>query len=165
MNPVPELAPYLKQLRLSGILDSLEARNRQALDSKLAYTEFLALLIQDEVARREQKKFALRLRRAAFRASKTLEQFDFERLPQLNRTLVHELATGRYLADRIPVLIVGPCGTGKIPSRPGARPLRRPTGRGRRLHHLRQPHRESRTPRARSAPTTGSSLPSPACRC
>ena len=42
MNPVPELAPHLKQLRLSGILDSLEARNRQAIDSKLAYTEFLA---------------------------------------------------------------------------------------------------------------------------
>jgi DNA replication protein DnaC len=113
MNPVPELVPYLKQLRLSGILDSLEARNRQAIDSKLAYTEFLALLIEDEVARREQKKFQLRLRRAAFRASKTLEQFDFERLPQLNRALVHELATGRYLADRTPVLIVGPCGTGK----------------------------------------------------
>jgi len=113
MNPVPELVPYLKQLRLSGILDSLEARNRQALDSKLAYTEFLALLIEDEVARREQKKFALRLRRASFRASKTLEQFDFERLPQLNRALVHELATGRYLNERVPVLIVGPCGTGK----------------------------------------------------
>ena len=113
MNPVPELVPYLKQLRLSGILDSLEARNRQALDSKLAYTEFLALLIEDEVARREQKKFALRLRRAAFRASKTLDQFDFERLPQLNRALVHELATGRYLDERVPVLIVGPCGTGK----------------------------------------------------
>ena len=42
MNPIPELAPHLKQLRLSGILDSLEARNRQAIDSKLAYTEFLA---------------------------------------------------------------------------------------------------------------------------
>lgn len=58
MNPAPELAPQLKQLRLSGILDSLEARNRQALDSKLAYTELLALLIGDEVARREQKKFS-----------------------------------------------------------------------------------------------------------
>jgi DNA replication protein DnaC len=113
MNPVPELAPHLKQLRLSGILDSLEARNRQAIEGRLAYTEFLALLIQDEVARREQKKFALRLRRAAFRATKTLDQFDFERLPQLNRALVHELATGRYLAERAPVLIVGPCGTGK----------------------------------------------------
>lgn len=113
MNPVPELSPYLKQLRLSGILDSLEARNRQAIDSKLAYTEFLALLIQDEVARREQKKFALRLRRAAFRATKTLDQFDFERLPNVNRALVHDLATGRYMAERAPVLIVGPCGTGK----------------------------------------------------
>ena len=113
MNPYPEITPHLKQLRLSGILDSLEARNRQAIESKLAYTEFLALLIQDEVARREQKKFALRLRRAAFRATKTLEQFDFERLPKLNRALVHELATGRYIAERAPVLIVGPCGTGK----------------------------------------------------
>lgn len=113
MNPIPELAPQLKQLRLSGILDSLDARNRQALDAKLAYTEFLSLLIQDEVARREQKKFQMRLRRATFRATKTLEQFDFERLPKLNRTLVHELATGRYLAERAPVLIVGPCGTGK----------------------------------------------------
>lgn len=113
MNPIPELAPFLKQLRLSGILDSLEARNLQAIDSKLAYTEFLALLIQDEVARREQKKFSLRLRRAAFRATKTLEQFDFERLPQLNRALVHDLATGRYMVEKTPVLIVGPCGTGK----------------------------------------------------
>jgi DNA replication protein DnaC len=113
MNPIPELVPHLKQLRLSGILDSLEARNRQALDGKLAYTEFLSLLIHDEVARREQKKFQLRLRRATFRAAKTLEQFDFERLPKLNRTLVHDLATGRYLDERAPVLIVGPCGTGK----------------------------------------------------
>lgn len=113
MNPVPEITPHLKQLRLSGILDSLEARNRQAIDSKLAYTEFLALLIQDEIARREQKKFTMRLRRAAFRASKTLDQFDFERLPQLNRALVHDLATGRYLTECAPVLIVGPCGTGK----------------------------------------------------
>ena len=113
MNPSPELAPQLKQLRLSGILDSLEARNRQAIESKMAFTEFLALLIGDEVARREQKKFSTRLRRAAFRTTKTLEQFDFERLPQLNRALVHDLATGRYLHERAPVLIVGPCGTGK----------------------------------------------------
>ena len=120
MNPVPELVPYLKQLRLSGILDSLEARNRQALDGKLAYTEFLALLIEDEVARREQKKFALRLRRAAFRASKTLDQFDFERLPQLNRALVHELATGRYLNERVP------CSSSDRVA-PGSRTSRRPS--------------------------------------
>lgn len=113
MNPVPELVPLLKQLRLSGILDSLEARNRQAIDSKLAYTEFLSLLIQDEVARREQKKFTLRLRRASFRASKTLDQFDFDRLPKLNRSLIHDLATGRYLTEHAPILIVGQVGVGK----------------------------------------------------
>ncbi|OYD60400.1 UNVERIFIED_ORG: DNA replication protein DnaC [Burkholderia sp. CF145] len=113
MQPVPALTPHLKQLRLSGILDSLEVRNRQAIDAKLSYVDFLTLLIEDEVARREQKKFASRLRRAAFRSSKTLEHFDFDRLPQLNRALVHDLAAGRYLGEHAPVLIVGPCGTGK----------------------------------------------------
>ena len=113
MNPIPELAPQLKQLRLSGILDSLDTRNRQAIDGKLAYTDFLAMLVGDEVARREGKKFSMRLRRAQFRTTKTLEQFDFERLPMLNRALVHALATGRYLHEKAPVLIVGPSGIGK----------------------------------------------------
>jgi DNA replication protein DnaC len=113
MNPMPELTPHLKQLRLSGILDSLEARNRQAIDRKLAYTDFLTLLIQDEVARREQKKLQMRLRRACFRAQKTLEQFDFDRLPGINRALVQDLATGRYIEEKVAVLIAGPCGTGK----------------------------------------------------
>jgi DNA replication protein DnaC len=113
MNPIPELGPMLKQLRLSGILDSLEARNREAIDLKLAYTDFLALLIQDEIARREQKKFTSRLRRATFRTNKTLDQFDFDRLPKLNRALVHDLATNRYIAEHAPVLIVGQVGVGK----------------------------------------------------
>lgn len=113
MNPMPELAPLLKQLRLSGILDSLEVRNRQAIAEKLAYTDFLALLIQDEVARREQKKLTLRLRRASFRSQKTLEQFDFDFNPGLNRALIQDLATGRYLQEKVSVLIAGPCGTGK----------------------------------------------------
>ena len=113
INPAPELATQLKFLRLSGIMDSLPARNHQAIESKLAYTEFLALLVGDEVARREQKKFSSRLRRAQFRTTKTIEQFDFDRLPHLNRALVHDLATGRYLQEKAPVLIVGPCGTGK----------------------------------------------------
>lgn len=113
MNPIPELNPHLKQLRLSGILDSLESRNRQAIEGKLAYTDFLSLLIQDEVARREQKKLQMRLRRACFRASKTIEQFDFARLPGLNRALIQDLATGRYLEEKVAVLIAGPCGTGK----------------------------------------------------
>lgn len=113
MHPMPELSSLLKQLRLSGILDSLEARNREAIDRKLAYTEFLSLLIHDEVARRDQKKLDLRMRRANFRNQKTLEGFDFDRLPGLNRAVVHDLATCRFIDEKVAVIIAGPCGTGK----------------------------------------------------
>ena len=113
MNPMPELAPMLKQLRLSGILDSLEDRNKQAIGKKMSYTEFLSLLISDEVARREQKKFSLRLRRATFRSHKTLDQFDFSFNPKINSALIQELITGRFIEEKVAVLIVGPCGTGK----------------------------------------------------
>ena len=113
MNPIPELTSSLKQLRLSGILDTLEARNREAIDRKLAYTDFLTLLIQDEIARRDHRKLDARMRRANFRGQKTLEGFDFDRLPNLNRAVVHDLATCRFIDERVSVLIAGPCGTGK----------------------------------------------------
>ncbi len=113
MNPMPELAPMLKQLRLSGILDSLDSRNKQAVDKKMAYTEVLALLIADEVARRDQKRFSTRLRRASFRSHKTLDQFDFDFNPKINSALIHDLITGRFIEENVAVLIAGPCGTGK----------------------------------------------------
>lgn len=37
----------------------------------------------------------------------------FDRLPGLNRALVHDLATGRFVEEKVAILIVGPCGTGK----------------------------------------------------
>jgi DNA replication protein DnaC len=113
MNPMPELSPMLKQLRLSGILDSLEIRNREAIAGKLAYTDFLALLIADEIARRENKKFTTRVRRAGFRSHKTIEQFDFDFIPTLNRAVINDLATCRFVEERANVLIAGECGTGK----------------------------------------------------
>src|SRR5207245_98217 len=64
MNPMPHLDPMLKQLPRSGSVDSPEARNRHAIESKLAYIDFLALLRQGEVARRDHRQFAQRLRKA-----------------------------------------------------------------------------------------------------
>jgi DNA replication protein DnaC len=113
MNPMPQLEPLLKQLRLSGILDSLEARNRQAIEAKLAYTDFLALLVQDEVARRDQRQFAQRLRKAQVVGDKTFERFDSASSPSVNHALLAELATCRFVTEQAPVLIAGPTGTGK----------------------------------------------------
>src|SRR3989304_6671077 len=113
MNPMPELIPMLKQLRLSGILDSIEKRNRQAIEEKLSYMDFLAPIITDEIARRTQKKLASALRRANFRSQKTLEEFDFTFNPNINRGVITDLATCRFIEERVCVLVVGPCGTGK----------------------------------------------------
>ena len=113
MNPKPDLAPMLRKLRMDGVLQSLEARNRQAIESRMSYMDFLSLLVSDEVARREQLQFDSRLRRAAFRSGKTIEQFDFDFNPTINTALVHDLMTCRFVREKDPVLIVGPCGTGK----------------------------------------------------
>lgn len=113
MNPMPELSPMLKQLKLSGILDSLEVRNHQAIEEKLAYTDFLALLLQDETARRTNKKLAQRLRKAGFKPNKTLEAFDFTFNSNIDKRLIMDLATCRFMHEKVPVLIAGPCGTGK----------------------------------------------------
>jgi len=112
-NPMPELAPVLKQLRLSGFLDSLERRNREAIENKMTYPEFLALVVQDEAARRDQNKYATRLRRADFRGDKTLEGFDFDFNPSIDRAQVNDLASCRFIDEKVCVLITGPCGTGK----------------------------------------------------
>ena len=113
INPIPELTPLLKQLRLSGMTDSLASRNREAIEHQLSYPDFLALLVQDEVARRDQKKYATRLRRAGFRGNKTLESFDLNANPNLNRAYINELADCRFIEEHVAVLIAGPCGTGK----------------------------------------------------
>jgi DNA replication protein DnaC len=110
---MPELTPMLKQLRLSGIMDSIESRNRQAIESKMSYMDFLATIITDEIARRSQKKLALAVRRANFRNHKTLEEFDFSFNPKINRSLVMDLDSCRFITEKVCVFIVGPCGTGK----------------------------------------------------
>lgn len=72
MELTHQLTPYLTKLRLSGILQTLEARNRQAVDGHWSYVEFLSRLLEDEVERRAQKQLTLRLRRAAVNSTKTL---------------------------------------------------------------------------------------------
>ena len=108
-----QLVPKLKQLRLSGILATLEARHRQAVDAHWSYIEFLERLLEDEVERRAQKQLSLRLRRANLNTSKTLESFDWSFNPSVNRQQVLTLASCDYLRRKRNVLICGPSGVGK----------------------------------------------------
>ena len=108
-----QLTPYLTKLRLSGILQTLEVRNRQAIDGQWSYTEFLSRLLEDEVERRTQKQLQLRVRRSTANSAKTLETFDFLFNPAINRQQVLQLATCEFVRQRRNVLICGPTGTGK----------------------------------------------------
>jgi DNA replication protein DnaC len=108
-----QLVPKLKNLRLSGILETLDVRNRQAIEEKLSYVEFLQRLLEDEVERRAQKQLQLRLRRASFDLEKTLEGFDFAFNVSVNRQQIFDLATCQFVERHENVLIQGPAGVGK----------------------------------------------------
>jgi DNA replication protein DnaC len=108
-----QLIPFLKRLRMSGVLQTLDVRNQQAIEGQWTYIEFLARLLEDEVERRAQKQLALRIRRAAINTTKTLEGFDFAFNPSVNRQQVLDLATCSYIRQKRNVLICGPTGVGK----------------------------------------------------
>ena len=108
-----QLTPYLKHLRLSGILQTLDARHRQAVDGKWSYVEFLERLLQDEVERRSQKQLQLRLRRATLDTTKSLETFDFAFNPTINRQQLLALAVTDYVDHKRNVILCGPTGVGK----------------------------------------------------
>ena len=113
MEMTHQLIPFLKRLRLSGVLETLDVRNQQAIESKWTYVEFLARLLEDEVERRAQKQLALRIRRAAINTTKTLEGFDFNFNPSLNRRQVLDLSTCTWIRQKRNALICGPTGVGK----------------------------------------------------
>lgn len=113
MEMTHQLIPFLKRLRLSGILHTLEVRNQQAIEGQWSYIEFLARLVEDEVERRAQNQLQLRIRRAAINTTKTLEGFDFNFNPSLNRQQVMDLSTCTWIRQKQNVLICGPTGVGK----------------------------------------------------
>src|SRR5438876_6379623 len=92
-QPMPEINSILKQLRLSHIIDHLPERNRESIEKKLSFTEFLALILQDEILGRENNKLKARIKRACIRCDKTLENFDFDFNSKINRLLIEDLAT------------------------------------------------------------------------
>ena len=122
MELTHQLESPLKRLRLSGILDTLTTRNQQAIDGQWSYVDFLSRLLEDEVARREHKQLALRVRRAALNTAKTLEAFDFSFNPTIHRQRILDLAAGDYLRHARNVLLCGPTGVGK--TQPGNSPHR-----------------------------------------
>jgi len=103
----------LKKLRLSGLAQSLDVRLQEAAGNGLNHVEFLELALQDELAVRAERRVKRRIKAAAFREPKTLEDFDFAFNPVIKKKQIFDLATCRFVREARDVLLLGPPGTGK----------------------------------------------------
>ena len=113
MNRI-EIDRALRKLRLSGMANTLETRLLEAQSQPLAPIDFLSALVGDELIRRQDRLLARRIQQAGFRdAHKSLDAFDFGFNPKMDRKLVFELATARFVSQCEDALLLGPPGSGK----------------------------------------------------
>jgi DNA replication protein DnaC len=113
MLTVETLQPRLRQLKLSGMGDAIGPRAEEARARGLDPLEFLLLLLDDELARREADGVARRIRQARFEDFCDLRDFDFAYNPEVPKAKLWELASGRFIEEHAAVLVCGPTGVGK----------------------------------------------------
>ena len=107
-----ELDRALRQLRLGGIADALSVRTQQAQTENLGPLDFLSLLVHDELQRRRDRLVERHIKAAALRDRRTLDTFDWK-FNGVDRALIFELATGRFIDAHEDVLLLGNAGVGK----------------------------------------------------
>lgn len=113
MSQTAQLKTQLKSLKLSGMLDNLDLRLLEAQQNQLAYSEFLSLILTDEIETRNMRKVKRLLFQSGMGSEKTLETFDFSFNPSINAAYIRELATCRFIERGEDVFFIGPSGTGK----------------------------------------------------
>ena len=113
MLTIETLQPRLRQLKLSGMGDAIGPRAEEARARQLDPLEFLLLLLDDELARREADGVTRRIRAARFEEDCDLRDFDFGYNPEIPKAKLWELASGRFIEEHAAVLLCGPTGVGK----------------------------------------------------
>jgi len=108
-----ELNALLSKLKLEYLEPQVDSVCEQAASQQLDYQTFLARALSVEWQGRQQRGIEARLRQAHFPWLKTLEQYDFDFQPSLDRRQVKELATARFVELGHNVVILGPPGVGK----------------------------------------------------
>jgi DNA replication protein DnaC len=112
MNP-SNLEATLKQLRLSGLAQTLAVRLQEAGANRLSHGEFLELILQDELNVRQQRQLSRRTTAAEFHGLKPLDNFDWSFNPSIHRQEIFQLATCNFIREAKDVLFLGPPGVGK----------------------------------------------------
>jgi hypothetical protein len=124
---LPSMISYLTRvLKTPTISRCWEDLAAQARDENWSHEEYLAAVLQRQVAERESAGTTMRIRTAHFPQVKTLEEFNLDHLPSLRRDVLAHLATGTFIARAENVILLGPPGLGKTPPRDRTRGQGRP---------------------------------------
>jgi len=107
------LERHLTRLKLVSTKARLDTLLEEGARAELSFLDFLDKVVGEEVAAKDAKRAIMRTQMARFPLDRTLEAYDFALQPSLDRRLVAELETGRYLANATNVLLLGPPGVGK----------------------------------------------------
>jgi DNA replication protein DnaC len=103
----------LEQLGLKVALAQLDQVSQRAAADGWSYSHFLGYLLEGELKERHRRTVELNLQFARFPYLKRLSEFDWAAQPGVDRRLMEELATGRFLYDGRSVIFLGPPGVGK----------------------------------------------------
>ena len=113
MNDTVHVKTQLKSLKLSGCSENLDIRLLEAEQNQLAHSEFLSMILTDEIENRQMRKVKRLLIQSGMGSEKTIESFDFSFNHSINAVNIRELATCRFIERGEGVFFVGPTGTGK----------------------------------------------------
>lgn len=113
MNLKPSLKTVFKRLHLSGLLATLSDRISYAQGTKLGFEDFLELVLQDEIDRRDQGNLEQRLKKACFFEEQTLENFDWDSAVTFDKNRIRDLFGLSFIDRKEDVLFLGPVGVGK----------------------------------------------------
>ncbi len=108
-----EILKHLKGLKLSGMAKTIEARNKYAIENNLSYLDFISLLLQDEYSNRASNSYLKRLRLSKLDPSKSLDTFDFNFQPKINKKLILDLQALRFVQEKENIIFMGNPGVGK----------------------------------------------------
>lgn len=113
MERNPLLDSYLRQLRLPTFTKLYPQFAADAARNNHDTVRFLLALAEQEVNQRQLNMLQLRLKNARFPVIKELADFDFSRLPMLNKAQILDLARGEYIQQKQGLILIGNPGLGK----------------------------------------------------
>ena len=108
-----KLKTKLRELKLAGVIKSLDSRNKYAIEKKVSYLDFLELLIEDEYVNRKSNSFSKRLNKSKLDTQKSIDDFDFNYQPELNKIQILDIMACRFINENKNIVLMGKPGVGK----------------------------------------------------